>query len=374
MPKIFYVLNTMSNTNNSENKPLIFISHSLNRIFANELEKQLYEKIPSLNFFIDVGRIDNGDKWRAEILTALRNCDGAVIILNDDACKSHWVQFETNILLWRSAFYSYSGKIMHIIPLVIGEPDLKIFEPMQLSEFQFRKIQSQNPPLKNEREIELSQYNAVAEEIVSAVSSEYQKFACHMCGDDKFGYLKLWVEKIEPLLSKSYARLRGALSEFKIAKSKIEMVDKDVLEKELPYLFIHGDALDVINAYRKIKEDPSVDLQKLFTHIEPSWIQQEAATTITRHCYSAENTKPLIVFQTSNTLNDMDSPELTAKCFLRRAFGCSRNLRILYIDLNFGENIETEFLDNLKSQLKSNGLPSDGDPERLHNFLSGVST
>ena len=96
---------------------LIFISHSckdallkhppaghdavqLARLgFARDLRDALAQRLGAFTtVWFDRVRLQPGDEWEAEIVTALHGCQGAVLLLTPDALKSPWVLREATVL------------------------------------------------------------------------------------------------------------------------------------------------------------------------------------------------------------------------------------------------------------------------------------
>lgn len=96
---------------------LIFISHSckdklvkaqpagidadqLARLrFALELRDTLDQQLGAITpVWFDRARLQPGDEWEAAIVTALHECQGAVLLLTPDALKSPWVLREATVL------------------------------------------------------------------------------------------------------------------------------------------------------------------------------------------------------------------------------------------------------------------------------------
>jgi hypothetical protein len=66
--------------------------------------------------WLDVESLEPGDLWRAYLSRWLGSCDGAVILLNEEAAASKWVRKETTILTWRR---SLKSSVM-IVPALLG--------------------------------------------------------------------------------------------------------------------------------------------------------------------------------------------------------------------------------------------------------------
>lgn len=69
--------------------------------------------------WLDVSCLEPGDAWRALLSRWLGSCDGAVILLNEEAAASQWVRKEATILTWRQSLRSG----VRIVPALLGDFD-----------------------------------------------------------------------------------------------------------------------------------------------------------------------------------------------------------------------------------------------------------
>ena len=122
-------------------KPSIFVSHSCkdrehsappnlpmqarrdraDRLeFARRVRRQLFDRLSGsgrYEVWLDVrGGLRAGDLWRDGIHRALRDCQGAVILLSPEALESPWVLKEATILTWRALL----GEPVLVIPVLLG--------------------------------------------------------------------------------------------------------------------------------------------------------------------------------------------------------------------------------------------------------------
>jgi hypothetical protein len=84
-------------------KPLVFISHSANDALAQRVLRELH-RVLSRDFevLLDCEELRANDDWRRELHTWMGLCNGAVILLSEDAlCRSEWVLREATILTYR---------------------------------------------------------------------------------------------------------------------------------------------------------------------------------------------------------------------------------------------------------------------------------
>jgi hypothetical protein len=86
-----------------DTKPLVFISHSAKDALAQKVLRELH-KVLSKDFevLLDCEELRANDDWRRELHTWMGLCNGAVILLSEDAfCHSDWVLREATILTYR---------------------------------------------------------------------------------------------------------------------------------------------------------------------------------------------------------------------------------------------------------------------------------
>jgi hypothetical protein len=85
-------------------KPLIFVSHAgKDSCAAGSVGGACIEALERRGFevWLDKDRLEPAMEWRAELFLHLAQCDGAVILMSEDALKSDYVRYEASILTWR---------------------------------------------------------------------------------------------------------------------------------------------------------------------------------------------------------------------------------------------------------------------------------
>jgi hypothetical protein len=97
----------------------IFISHSSlsdpdAELVRDTVQSQLEERGHTV--LLDKERLEPGDEWRSVLYQWLGECDGAIVLLNEQAVASPWVAREATILLWRRAL----GSPVRIVPVLLG--------------------------------------------------------------------------------------------------------------------------------------------------------------------------------------------------------------------------------------------------------------
>lgn len=102
---------------------MIFISHSSqDQAFTRWLVERL--RAHDLAVWVDLTEINSGERWLAEIQSAIDNCDQIVVVLSNAARQSRWVERETIVALERG------------IPLHIALID-EVKLPLQLADRQY---------------------------------------------------------------------------------------------------------------------------------------------------------------------------------------------------------------------------------------------
>lgn len=119
----------------------LFVSHStreptLQRLGA--LVDALDDNGAGYDVLIDKRFIETGDQWRERIHVALAECQGAVVLFDEQAMKSPWVLKEATILSWRK---DLEDDDFHFLPVRLGNVTQqqladKDYSPLLLSEVQ----------------------------------------------------------------------------------------------------------------------------------------------------------------------------------------------------------------------------------------------
>jgi hypothetical protein len=91
-------------------KPTLFISHSTNKPHSSSRTLAVRKALEQLlndqwHIFVDSERIEPGDAWRTSVLYHLATAAGAIILFDDAALKSGWVESEAQILSFRRSMH-----------------------------------------------------------------------------------------------------------------------------------------------------------------------------------------------------------------------------------------------------------------------------
>lgn len=139
--------------NSAKLKPLIFISHSAKDAKAKAVLRKLYRTLRrDFEVLLDRERLQGGDDWRRELHTWMGLCDGAVVILSEDAlCESPWVHREATILGYRNEDEKDFVLVPVLVPPVTPE---RVRESKSFSPVNFGAVQAvEGSPEKIAREV-----------------------------------------------------------------------------------------------------------------------------------------------------------------------------------------------------------------------------
>jgi hypothetical protein len=94
----------------------VFISYCRKNPRTRRVRDVVFAELAGHNVFVDESGIEIGEDWRARINDALATCRVAVVLIDDAALQSEWVQKEVSVLLWRSAL----GAELILLPVIVG--------------------------------------------------------------------------------------------------------------------------------------------------------------------------------------------------------------------------------------------------------------
>ena len=155
------------------------------KILRDEVVRLLSEKHEVL---LDRKLLDPGDNWPIKLLRWLGDCDGAVLLLSEDAILSKWVLQEATILTWRRRL----RQDFKLIPVMLGGLEFDALEaagfgPLQVNEIQAAKVAGQT---------QLTRAEALA--LAAVVADGFSQFATTEEQND----MQLWLEHVAAILSK----------------------------------------------------------------------------------------------------------------------------------------------------------------------------
>ncbi|MCW5616673.1 MAG: toll/interleukin-1 receptor domain-containing protein, partial [Rhodocyclaceae bacterium] len=109
------------------------------RHIRDEVERLLGDDFEVL---LDRKLLDPGDRWPIKLLRWLGDCDGAVLLLSEDAIESKWVLQEATVLTWRR----HLRPDFRLIPVRLGAlTDEALaaagFGPLQISDIQAARVE-----------------------------------------------------------------------------------------------------------------------------------------------------------------------------------------------------------------------------------------
>jgi hypothetical protein len=118
--------------------------------YARWVRSAVVERLDSDKFdvWLDVKSLEPGDLWRARLSRWLGSCDGAVILLNEEAAASKWLRKEATILTWRRSLKS----CVEIVPALLGGFRARSLEGIGLEDlhgFEMARLPSEEMTLEN---------------------------------------------------------------------------------------------------------------------------------------------------------------------------------------------------------------------------------
>ena len=125
--------------------PILFISHSTHGPTASNRTRKVLQHLQTLlaakwHVFVDGTRIKPGDPWRTSVLHHLEMAQAAIILFDEAAVKSKWVEAEALIFSFRRSMDS-SFPLLPVLFDGLKPEDycFRKYEPFQLNEVQATK-------------------------------------------------------------------------------------------------------------------------------------------------------------------------------------------------------------------------------------------
>ena len=310
------------------------------RYIRDEVERLLGDDFEVL---LDRKLLDPGDRWPIKLLRWLGDCDGAVLLLSEDAIKSKWVLQEATVLTWRR--HLRAG--FRLIPVRLGglaDEALKEagFGPLQISDIQAAKV---------EGTVDFSR--AEADALAARIAARFED----MVLADEDDEMRQWIAEVtrilEPLGDDILARTREPLG---IADD--DWAHFDDRARTVAHYLLRAGLQRTSKALERIVTVLSAHNADAFARLAdkllPMWVDPAAAASLAVlpggdwHAYAL------------NT----DDPEV-ADDYLRRAWCCPPWLanRRLEFDEPLGEGQAAEALASLKAGIATRlRVP----PRRMH--------
>jgi len=280
-------------------KPLIFISHSAKDDGARKVLRKLY-KVLSKDYevLLDKERLRPNDKWRDELHAWMALCQGAVLLLSEDAvCRSPWVKKEATFLSIRRD----DDVDFPLIPVLlkgVTSDSLKggDFGPLRLDDLQ--AIQSDSPDV-----------------IAAEVSEQFEPLRERAGEKTPLREVEEQIERIlfdvlergrgypQPL--SDAASLLGQRLKWRAGKTYSEQVARALLGADLEK------TTKFISKLAPSFRTKEVELESLLDLLVPLWVPPDALSTLPRM-----NERPRR--QRAVCVNGVEHP-FTAECYLLRA-------------------------------------------------------
>ena len=172
--------------------PTLFISHSTNKPDSSTRTLAVRQALEGLlanqwHVFVDSERIQPGDAWRTAVLYHLATAAGAIVLFDNAALKSGWVESEAQILSFRRSMHPGFPLVPVLFTDLRPEDDyFKKYQPFQLNEVQALADDGQEPPEALAQRI-ASQFTAPGE----AVTNHWIEAVSGYLKDVKEGPLQL---------------------------------------------------------------------------------------------------------------------------------------------------------------------------------------
>lgn len=310
------------------------------RHIRDEVERLLGDDFEVL---LDRKLLDPGDRWPIKLLRWLGDCDGAVLLLSEDAIESKWVLQEATVLTWRR----HLRPDFRLIPVRLGAlTDEALaaagFGPLQISDIQAARVEGT-----------VGFSRAEADELAARIAGRFKDLS-HQGEDDE---MRQWIAEVtrilEPLgdeiLSLTREPLGIAEDDWAHFEDRGRTVAHYLLRAELPRTSKALERIVTVLAARNAEA-----FTRLADKLLPMWVDPAAAAALAVlpngewHAYAL------------NT----DDPEV-ADDYLRRAWCCPPWLanRRLEFDEALGEGQAAEALASLKAGIATRlRVP----PRRMH--------
>nr|WP_320190272.1 toll/interleukin-1 receptor domain-containing protein [uncultured Desulfobacter sp.] len=351
----------------------IFISHSLNKHFAKLLGLKTRENLPAnVEPFVDSLDLQTGKLWRPEIFRRLHTCCGGVIILTPESAKSHWVQFEVNILLWRHAmeqkFEEQKFKFLRIDVTPDGKKltkeDLIHFEPVQLREFQEHDpIQLNLPTREMSKDEVIRDYqdaaNALANELSKIISDHFKNIVVVR----RPKYLQQWFEMIHSRIKTAIDAptfLDDALQALRMPPSNQHPAQEQPIadlatqtavlemppEKKLEAIadgFISAPPRNAIKAFQLISQciDSAATKKALLKYVGLTLVSAKTAIRIKEACNHSNPSERTVFILSVMSPSGALIKDMVERYFLR-AHGVAEKIEILQLNGVMGDGGEKE--------------------------------
>lgn len=287
---------------------------------------------------LDRALLDPGDRWPIKLLRWLGDCDGAVLLLSEDAIASHWVLQEATVLTWRRRLRDS----FRLIPVMLGDlPEVRLatagFGPLQIGDIQAARIEASAQFLQSEADA-LAKRVAERFEDLAAGSADNEMRAWLTSVADILGLLEDGTQG-DDILAQACAPLRISSDDWSHFTDHARTV---------AHYLIHADLSAASKTLAELAKALQVRSDRAFPMLVemvlPLWVDRAAAAALAeagegpRHLYALNS----------------DDPDI-ADDYVRRAWCCPAWLpnRSLHFDEPMGEGQEQEALARLRSSVAS---------------------
>jgi hypothetical protein len=307
--------------------------------YARSVRDRIVRKLAELNIEVlfDRQRLEPGDPWQAKLHSWLGLCDGAVILLNQEAIASAWVRKEATILAWRRSLRPE----FRIVPVLLGgftaaEVDAAGFVPLDV-------MGSQSAQLAD-RHMNEENADALAELAV-------KRFA-GLNSTTTADAMATWIEDVAAIL----APLDAVDAYLNRARKALEVSDDDWAHfadrpRTLAYQILHAPYARAYKAVLGVRRGLNPDeFNKLKSLVLPVWVDASAAEPLARPPRISSD--PAAEVSAARAFAVNASFPATGTDYVNRAFCCPIwQRRIMPFRDQAGEGQEVEILHKFRSDL-----------------------
>lgn len=279
-------------------KPLIFISHSAKDATAQQVLLKLYRALSKdFEVLLDKERLRANDDWRDELHSWMALCQGAVLLLSEDAvCRSPWVKREATFLGYRREDDDNFKLITVMLPGVTTEKlQQGDFAPLKLDAIQ--AIKSGSPEVIVSEVLEALEPLRERVDVRTPLQEVEQIIAGIL-----FREVERDLKYPQPLFDA--AALMGKRLKWRAGKTYSEQLARELLGASLEK------TVEVVGYLAKHFGDKN-KLEELLDYLKPFWVSPDAVLELPRMTKRPRRQRAVCV-------NGVEHP-FTAECYILRA-------------------------------------------------------
>ncbi|MCP4340060.1 MAG: TIR domain-containing protein [Desulfobulbaceae bacterium] len=300
------------------------------KIVREEVDRLLGEHCDVL---LDKKLLDPGDSWPIKLLRWLGDCDGAVLLLSEDAIESNWVLQEATVLTWRRRLRSD----FKLIPVMLGglefdALDAKGFGPLQVNEIQAASV---------EGAAQLTRAEALT--LAKKIADSFSQLSATEESND----MQVWLQNVAAILRKVDDDQILAHTCKPLGISEDDWAHFTDREMTVAHYLLRANLEQILTALEKIKIALVASSKEAFTMLTdillPMWVDPAAAAALADR--PEKGSWHAYAINSSNSNIAMD--------YAQRAWCCPPWWDSRFIEFNehFGEGQEEEAIAALRQTL-----------------------